>query len=340
MTYRGLKVAFKAQLDSVCHMRRYEFAPVMPVELFLEVTNFCNLKCSICPHHRGLDRPKGYMSLELFEHVLGQIEGKIPKVNLFLAGEPLLHKHIFEMIHMAAGRGFYTRIHTNGQLLDEARARALLASGLDEISFSFDGSSRNKYLRIRGQDALERLVANIRTFLRLKQGCEAKRPYTLIQEILMPGEDAEAVRRSLKTTFAGLPYDELKLIASHSWAGSISGTLRGQPRSKRDYFPCALVWNRISVTWDGKVVGCCNDLLGRHILGDVREETIEAIWNGRRHVELRRALIEGRFTDIPICSGCDSLWEGRPRARLHHHFLGLLLDWYTRTQKASASGTT
>src|SRR5262249_42575993 len=57
-------------------------------------------------------------------------------------------------------------------------------------------------------------------------------------------------------------------------------------------------------------VGCCRDLRSEYVLGNLLEQPADAIWNGERMVELRRALVAKRPEDISICKACDVPWHG------------------------------
>ena len=44
------------------------------------------------------------------------------------------------------------------------------------------------------------------------------------------------------------------------------------------------------------------------ILADMREQTLEQVWNGQRMQELRRRLAIGHYDQLKVCQTCD-----RPR---------------------------
>ena len=95
-------------------------------------------------------RKKGYMSLETAEKTIEQAaELGITEVRFFLAGEPFFHPHLPELIARAKAKNLNTLIHTNATFMPEDRVKRVLETGLDKISFSFDGESAEEYERIR-----------------------------------------------------------------------------------------------------------------------------------------------------------------------------------------------
>ena len=72
-----------------------------PVRFNVEPTNYCNLSCSMCP--RELNRPFGYMELNLFKKIIDEsiLYGKRLIITLNKDGEPLLHPELTQMIKYA-----------------------------------------------------------------------------------------------------------------------------------------------------------------------------------------------------------------------------------------------
>ncbi len=68
-----------------------------PMQVGIELTNNCNLKCVMCPHPR-MARQKGFIKKELFEKIIDEIKGKSEFVYLYGMGESLLHPEFFELV--------------------------------------------------------------------------------------------------------------------------------------------------------------------------------------------------------------------------------------------------
>jgi radical SAM protein with 4Fe4S-binding SPASM domain len=63
------------------------------------------------------------------------------------------------------------------------------------------------------------------------------------------------------------------------------------------------MWHSNVVTWDGKVLPCCFDKDAQHTLGNLNEETMNKVWEGKNYNEFRKELMQSR-KNIDICSNC------------------------------------
>ena len=168
-----------------------------PIRIWIELSSRCNLKCRFCVNKDLPPHQKGDMGFSLYKKIIDEISGKVHDVNLFHRGEPLLNKNIIPMIAYASKNGIKTRIHTNATLMDKELSKDMILAGLDLISFSFDGYTKDVYEKNRvGADFNESLT-NIIEFLKIKKQLKSKKPYTIIQSIIDPSEN-ETVKQKKK----------------------------------------------------------------------------------------------------------------------------------------------
>jgi hypothetical protein len=66
-------------------------------------------------------------------------------------------------------------------------------------------------------------------------------------------------------------------------------------------FTCSWPWNTMVLLCDGRLVCGCADPYGKRVLGDVRSETVSAVWTGDRAAALRRDLNAG---GSKFCGDC------------------------------------
>jgi radical SAM protein with 4Fe4S-binding SPASM domain len=74
---------------------------------------------------------------------------------------------------------------------------------------------------------------------------------------------------------------------------------------------CWRLWNDAVITWDGKVVPCCFDKDAKYVMGDLKEEKFEDIWNGTNYKSFRSSVLDSRAS-IDICQNCTEgckVWE-------------------------------
>jgi radical SAM protein with 4Fe4S-binding SPASM domain len=70
---------------------------------------------------------------------------------------------------------------------------------------------------------------------------------------------------------------------------------------KRD--SCRRLWFSTVINWDGSVVPCCFDKDGDFVMGNILQESLEHIWQGRRYRAFRNAVLRNR-AGIAMCRNC------------------------------------
>ncbi len=65
-----------------------------PTHMLIEPTNFCNLKCVLCPVTEGLNRPSGKMEFEIFQKLIDEVGEYIFLILLWDWGEPFLNPRV------------------------------------------------------------------------------------------------------------------------------------------------------------------------------------------------------------------------------------------------------
>jgi len=279
--------------------------PYMPIRIWIELTSFCNFRCVMCPNKDLKKEDKGYMDIALYKKILTELQGKVFEITLVHRGEALLHPRIIEAIELAESMGFYTRIHTNGSLLTEDLSRKIISAGLDRLSFSFDGCDKDTYEKIRRGGNFEKTVNNIVRFLEIKKEMDSKKPETAVEVIYFEDESQEKFLQNIDTfkgRFHDLPLDHIVTKELHNWAGELKKDKLDKPVSI-----CPFPWNALIITWNGNVIPCTQDFFGYYVAGNVRDSTIESIWNSDNMVYLRKKLSSLDAMEFETCSKCDRI---------------------------------
>jgi hypothetical protein len=292
-----------------------------PFRLWIEPTSACNLKCVMCPTGMGLVPKGGYMDVDLFTRIVDEARPFAHNVNLHHRGESLLHPRLPEMIRIASQAGLRTNLHSNGTLLDEKRSRALIESGLDLVSFSFDGPDPEQFERIRVRASFEETLEGIREFLRVRALLRSKRPVTVIEAIDFGNEagsrnGAQSAKERLAALFREHRPDRIRVKRPHNWAGDWSPSAL----DRGDFLPCSFLWYSLTILWDGTIMPCPQDMLGRLALGKVDGGGLLAAWNGAALVSLRERMARGDVEGLDPCRSCDRIRRpqilGLPREEL------------------------
>jgi GTP 3',8-cyclase len=132
--------------------------------LRLSVTDRCNLRCRYClgPESAPWLPPAEILSFEeLLRVARAAVELGVRKIRI-TGGEPLMRKGIEDLVRLLAPLSGLEdlALTTNGVLLAE-QAAGLKAAGLKRVTVSLDTLRRDRFERITGRDALERVWAGI-----------------------------------------------------------------------------------------------------------------------------------------------------------------------------------
>jgi len=280
----------------------------MPLRIWLEPTNHCNLKCIMCPNHNLSKNEKGYMDFSLYTKIIDELTKFDPIIYLHHRGESLLHPAFFSMAKYAKDRNLFLILHTNGTLLNEKKAYQLIDSGIDRVIFSFDGFKKETYEKIRINGNFDKTLANIIQFLIIKKKTGTKKPYVALEIINFSRKNNpqdEVEKKKFLDKFKGLPLNKIQKRNLHNWGGEF--TLK-----KGKKFPlssCPFPWISLVILWDGNVLPCTQDFYGKLVLGNVSNDSLEKIWNNEKMIRLRKEMIDPKNINIDICKNCDRLWR-------------------------------
>jgi short-subunit dehydrogenase/MoaA/NifB/PqqE/SkfB family radical SAM enzyme len=144
----------------------------------------CNLNCLMCPWtgQRTEVGSGGLMSNEVW-NALRPLLSEVASVDFSGGGEALLHPDLPGRISQAKQAGCEAGLLTNGTLLNEERARALIRAGIDWIGFSVDGATAEVYEQVRRGARFALLVENIRGLSGMRSGGV---PRVIFNFVMMP----------------------------------------------------------------------------------------------------------------------------------------------------------
>src|SRR5713226_4091841 len=102
----------------------------MPVCLYLETTNRCNLLCTTCPRTYAELEPPADMSWRLFTSIVAQLPN-VQRAVLHGVGEPMPVRNLPAMVRYLEDRGTYVLFYSNDTVPTERNGRALIEARLD-----------------------------------------------------------------------------------------------------------------------------------------------------------------------------------------------------------------
>lgn len=153
----------------------------------------CQLKCVMCPRTAFIAKlgRREDMSLEAYKKIAQYFPYTEFVYFTGWEGEPLLHKDVFTMIKMAREALCSVGIVTNGMPLTEETSRRLIELGLDSITVSFAGATRETHEGIRIGSDFDKICKNVRALSNLKGAFKTKKPEVNLSFLMTKGNIAE-----------------------------------------------------------------------------------------------------------------------------------------------------
>lgn len=298
-------------------------------EMFVEVVNACNFRCSFCPQGE-LVRPQKPMDFDLATKVVKDLAdmGHHHPIRCHLLGEPLLYKRYFDFVDMAHDHGQTIHLATNGSRFTRENIEGIFRTNLDHLLISLNTPEEPLYNEQRGtQVPYSEYIQGITDMVseRVRRGAGPETVINVLYDGSKKDDPAEIERvrgivgewvdvareagdgRELPSPeefvgFTGIRATQVELLdglkvqftSYHTW---------GQGKPPEDPF-CSYPWRQLGVFVDGQATACCVDAQGEINLGNARFQSIEEIWNGPQLERMRQGFLAGQTVES-LCQRCD-----------------------------------
>jgi radical SAM protein with 4Fe4S-binding SPASM domain len=330
--------------------KRTDLSKVVPLStpyvLFVDPSSACNFKCTFCPTGdlpllKSIGRFQGTLKLPDFEKIVRdaeQFDESIKVLRLYKDGEPLVNKHLVEMVSLAAKSGVFESIDTttNAALLTHEKSEKLVEAGINLINISIDGLDSDQFLHFtKAKIDFEKFIENIQYLYSIRDNCKIVIKTT--KEII--GTDRI---QEFYDIFGGM-CDVIGVEnTSPCWPDfdveermgiSITEGLYGNQIV--DQTACPYLFYSMSVNSDMKVSACFVDWSRDLIIGDLRTSSLAEIWDSKEMNAHRMAHLTGQRSKHKTCGSCgqishcgpDSIEDVLPEIKMkfesQHKFMGL-----------------
>ena len=306
-----------------------------PVVYNLETTNNCNMNCLMCPRPTDMTRPNVTMDMETFEkgithiHPFSNLEWYqwknfverfykikenemsenhfftyiIPKVLVLHGyGEPLIDKFIVDRVKRCTELDIPSYFSCNPwNLKSVQQGIELFEAGLGYIKFSTDSADDFSVQQIRGKQAnFSESYDKINQLLKLKKENDYKT--TIVITMLdLNREDNIKDFNKLKKKFEGKDVYIYLKSQDQLWydeTGAVTKAIHWLE-------PCQFPWSSMTIKSNGQCAQCVEDFNNEIILGDIHDQTLVEIWNGKKYADLRLNHIRLNDKQIKCVKECD-----------------------------------
>lgn len=281
------------------------------INIDIEATNRCNAVCHFCP--RDATPHQGHMSPETFEKVLfravelrDQNAARSDHIvdlepNVCGLGEPLINPNTPDFIRQIRQAGFARcSMASNGALLDETRARAVLDAGVTRVNINISDLGKD-YEDIYNLP-FETTLANIERFIQLA-GNQCEVHIVLVNHRQDPAHTANMKAFWEQRNVDGfLEYEVINrggaLFVDHMQYASFPERARADElmRASGTQWFCPVPFLYVFVGYDGLYYLCCSDWKKEAPMASVFDTSILSISEQKlKHLRTRE----------PVCKTCN-----------------------------------
>ena len=282
-----------------------EPVPPFPEDIQIQTITGCNASCVFCPNGKTKNPIKpARMDDGLYQKIIDEcLKHRVKRISPYLMNEPMLDRKKKKKIRYIADRKpakLSIKINSNASMLKGEMIEQILNSGLDRLNISFHGISKEVY-----EESMQGLnhgdvLGNINRFIEEKQRRNLKKPKVTIVMVKtkLVADEIDSIKNYWKQRNVSTHIRAMENRASDAVQGRNLNPDKWQP-----FHWCKRLFTQAYILATGDVVLCCVDWERTTILGNLREKTLEEVWNSEKAVSIRRKFLSGDFRDI-LCSNC------------------------------------
>lgn len=278
------------------------FLPHRPLNVDIEVSDACNLKCQMCAHGIGTVNNVGTMKTDLAYRLIDEcVELKVPSIKFIWRGEPTLHKDLPQLVKYAKDKGILeVGINTNGISPHENMFISLAEAGIDRLIFSVDGFSKESFEAIRIKGDYGVLWDNIHELIQWKKDNNKIKPLIRVQMVRQK-LNAHEVDAFLDYWNGKVEDVRISDVMNRGQGNSFAMGEQITVGRRR----CPQPFQRLVIARDGRVSPCCADWDQKYIVGDVNKgDTLRKLWNDKGMKKIRDIQDKLEHDKIDICKNC------------------------------------
>jgi MoaA/NifB/PqqE/SkfB family radical SAM enzyme len=165
-------------IESFLRFAQGEEFPRWPLEVFLEVSNICDLQCAMCPTFSALNadrffalkrEDRGVIAYDTATEPLEEVLKHALIIHASGYGEPTIHPQYKELLVHLSRYEALIDFFTNGMHLDDELCQFLVQGHVHRISISFSGVTAEEYENIYIGGDYERVLGGIRRLAKAKE---------------------------------------------------------------------------------------------------------------------------------------------------------------------------
>lgn len=272
-----------------------------PKVIEFQMHNLCNANCIICPY-REIHDNKVFMEDRQFDKLLTEIGDKEILLIPYLNNEPFLDSSFCDKLEKINKRCPNSKIEisTNLSVVNAQVIQQLEKLNIYEFRISIFGYKKDTYKKMMPGLDYNKTWNNLQLFLKsnLKNSIP-KISITMIEHEEVEQEEYRLMKDMCAEHEIGFnQWGFLDRAGNNSYYKNdiknenIIGCEQNRPIE------------RMHILSDGTVIICCQDWRREVTLGNINDNTIEEIWNGKKYNNVRASIYDENKKCIELCEKC------------------------------------
>lgn len=261
---------------------------------YIEISDICGLNCSFCPSPKG---KRGVMSLQIFEKICFELQGKCERIALHILGDPLKNKDLMRYLSIALSFEHQVEIVTSGFYLQNWDFDLLLSPPVKQFNISLSAYTDSHNLK--KQDYLQECLRFCAFHQKKKSSCfvnlrmhKSRLDEEIGREICrFFGVSCHFVQNRVRLG----RYLFLRLSQDFEWIDD--------SRQKQKQKTCHGLISQIGFLSNGRIVPCCIDSEGKIDLGDIAIHSLDEVLSSSLVCNMMKGFREN-YAYHPVCQYC------------------------------------
>jgi MoaA/NifB/PqqE/SkfB family radical SAM enzyme len=310
----------------------FEFPGIVNIEVF---RGACYCRCIHCPI--GSTEPESReerfglkkIDMGLYKNIISQIaRHSHSTVRIHSVGDPLLWEELAEALRFTRECGVKSWVFTCAVTNDKEKLEAI-CKNTDVVEVSVNSINPEDYEATKGINAFNLVSSNVEW---MRHYIDRRKLDTRLLVSKVETSDRQMDEKFVKYwKLSGLVSDAF--VRSHHTYNNMIAELPEKGKTKHE--PCLVHWARFNISVDGYAVVCFNELFKKEVdpslvLGDLRSQTIDKVWQGSTLNAIRKAELRGDYSlldfanSLPCkhCYSCQPLFGNRQTSEYQISQLG------------------
>lgn len=292
--------------DYLLYRLKYRYAPYLhlkrPVDIALELSSRCNIKCQYCYHE---DKPPfdcDDMNINTAYSIIdsASLIG-VNSLKFNWRGESTLNPEFGKILNYAKNKNTFVELLLNTNFMFN-KSRDDIFKGLcalDKVKISLDSLSQSVLDKQRKGAKVKIILDNLDKFYDWPK----RKTKIIIQSIRTNLNKSERIDIKLKKKYPALKFSIRDMVTGRN-DKQLEDLEHKKKQGKRK--PCLQAFSRIIFNYKGEAFPCCPDITNILNIGNIQNQSVYEIFNSNEAISIRNTLKNKCIFDKMPCNACTS----------------------------------